>query len=102
MKAWILTVEYNNNKGIKESFTCQACEETFEKALYELCCFAESVGVLIGEYYIDAYSSEINSVKGIKIFKDSNPFHAPFKIDTLSMTQEEVEELNRKKLDEFN
>ena len=32
MKAWILTVKYKNTKQELEQFTCQICEETFEKA----------------------------------------------------------------------
>lgn len=102
MRAWILTVEFNNAKSEKESFTCQVCDITLESALFTLCKFAESVGINIGEYYVDAFTDDIQCEKGLKMFKTSNPFHAPFQIDKITMSQEEVKELQTKKLDEFN
>lgn len=103
MKAWILTVKYKNTKQELEQFTCQICEETFSKALFLLCEFAESLGINIGEYYIDAFTPSIEGQIGVRLFKDNNPFHATFQIDKIKLSDDELKELQSKKTnEEFN
>lgn len=103
MKAWILTVKYKNTKQELEHFTCQICEETFEKALFLLCEFAESLGINIGEYFVDAFTPSIEGQVGVRLFKDNNPFHATFQIDKIKLSEDELKELQSKKTnEEFN